>query len=212
MRSESYVKWVHGGGVNGFVCAVVVFIWWSIMFSFGYPGVRVWWLPVGMVLGWIAGQLIGKIVLGFTGNSAQQIYAPSGAGSTVQSHSHIDALEVQEKFREAADAWEVLVVEQPGNPWPLIKSGELYWRRLAEPQVALDRFREARDIPGIAPELQRYAMQKIIDVYLGPLNDEGRALVELRRMVEQHSGTRDADAARRAIASLKEARNETPPA
>ena len=211
MRSESYVKWVHGGGVNGLVGAVVVFTWWLIAYSFGYPGVAVWWLPVGMALGWIIAQTIGKIVLGVSGGSAQQIYAPSGAGSHVQTHSHIDALEVQEKFREAADAWEVLVVEQPANPWPLIKSGELYWRRLAEPQTALERFRLARDIPGIAPELQRYAMQKMIDVYLGPLNDEGRALVELRRMVELHSGTRDADAARQAIANLKSARNETPP-
>ena len=212
MRSESYVKWIHGGGINGFVCAVIVLTWWLIMFAFGYPGVRVWWLPVGMALGWVAGQAIGKIVLNFSGDSAQQIYAPSGAGSHVQSHSHIDALEVQEKYQLAVDAWEVLVVEQPGNPWPLIKSGELYWRKLSEPETALDRFRHARDLPGIAPELQRYAMQKMIDVYLGPLNDEGRALVELRRLVELHGGTRDADAARRAIASLKAGRNEPPAA
>ncbi len=212
MRSESYVRWIHGGGINGLVCAVVVFIWWIIAFSFGMDGVSIWWLVIGMPLGWVIGQTIGKVVLGVSGNSAQQIYAPSGAGSHVQSHSHIDALEVQEKFREAVDAWEVLVIEQPANPWPLIKSGELYWRRLKEPETALERFRHARDVPGIAPELQRYAMQKMIDVYLGPLNDEGRALVELRRMVELHGGTRDADAARQAINNLKAARNETPPA
>jgi len=212
MRSESYVKWVHGGGVNGLVCAIVVLIWWIIAFGFGMTGVTIWWLVIGMPLGWIVGQAIGKVVLGFSGDSAQQIYAPSGSGSHVQSHSHIDALEVQEKFREAADAWEILVIEQPANPWPLIKSGELYWRKLNEPQIALVRFRLARDLPGIAPELQRYAMQKMIDVYLGPLGDEGRALVELRRMVELHSGTRDAEAARQAILAIKAGRNETPPA
>ena len=42
MRSESYEKWVHGGGVNGLVCAVVVFIWWSIAFGFGMDGVSIW--------------------------------------------------------------------------------------------------------------------------------------------------------------------------
>src|ERR1019366_5099425 len=69
----------------------------------------------------------------------------------------------------AAAAWEAVAVSQPANPWPLMRAGELYLRVLGEPEMALDRFRLARDAPGITPEQQRYATQKVIDLYLGLL-------------------------------------------
>jgi hypothetical protein len=52
-------------------------------------------------------------------------------------------------------------------------------------------------------EHERYVSQKLIDLYLGPLAGEGRALVELRRLIERHPGTREAEGARSAIAGLK---------
>ena len=76
-------------------------------------------------------------------------------------------------------------------------------RELRQPERALDIFRRARDLPGITPERHRYASQKVIDVYLDSLKDDGRALVELRRLVEEHPGTREAEGARLAIARIK---------
>ena len=37
-----------------------------------------------------------------------------------------------------------------------------------------------------------YATQRLIDLYLGPLGDDMRALVELRRLVERNTGVRQA--------------------
>jgi hypothetical protein len=42
-----------------------------------------------------------------------------------------------------------------------------------------------------------------VDLYLGPLNDRGRALVELRRLVETYPDRREAQFARDAISRLK---------
>jgi hypothetical protein len=74
--------------------------------------------------------------------------------------------------------------------------------------MALDRFRLARDVPGITAEQQRYASQKVIDLYLGPLAQAGRAMAELRRLIDQHPGTPEAEGARTAIQHIKSRRGE----
>ena len=48
----------------------------------------------------------------------------------------------------------------------------------------------------------------LVDLHLGPLEDEGRALVELRRLIDGFPGTREAEMAREALAKLKESRRE----
>ena len=160
-------------------------------------------VPIFGVVGFFMGKTVGYALLEGSGRTAQAIYAPVGAGTYAQTHSHIDALEARGDYRGAADAWEAVVVSQPLNAWPLIRAGELYARQLNDPATAVERFIHARDVVGITPELQRYATQKIVDLYLGPLADPGRAMVELRRMIIAHPGTREAEFAREAIANLK---------
>jgi hypothetical protein len=49
-----------------------------------------------------------------------------------------------------------------------------------------------------------YVTQRLIDLYLGPLHNDIRVLVELRRLTERFPGTREADAAHRLLTRLKE--------
>jgi len=63
-----------------------------------------------------------------------------------------------------------------------------------------------RDIPGASARDALYAAQRLIGLYDGPLGEPGRALVELRRLVERHPGTDVAAGARAAIAQIKAAR------
>jgi hypothetical protein len=160
-------------------------------------------VAIGALLGAALGRFIGGALIQGSGKAAQYVYMPDATGTYTKTHSGIDAKEARGDVRGAADAWDALAVEEPDNPWPLIRAGELYFRQLGEPETALVRFQAARTIPGIHPEAQRFAVQKIIDLYLGPLNDRGRALVELRRMIEQHPGTREAIGAREALRTLK---------
>ena len=51
--------------------------------------------------------------------------------------------------------------------------------------------------------LQRYASQKIIDLLLGPLGDRGRAMTELRMLIDRHPASREAEGAREALRNLK---------
>ncbi len=203
--SERYLRWAHGGGIAGFMCAGAATIW-GIIFL-GMTGRGLVLLPFMALAGFVVGAAIGGFVVRASGKVALETLQPTAAGTYAQQHSAIQALEVQERFAEAVDAWEAVALAQPANPWPLIRAGELYRTHLREPARARERFLQARELPGIGAELRLYAMQKLIDLYLGPLDDEGRALVELRRIVEEFPATSDADAARRAIAAIKDARH-----
>ena len=160
-------------------------------------------LAMGATIGGAIGYVVGRAVMNGSEKAAESVYMPRAIGTYTKTHSGIDAMEAKGDVRGAAAAWDNVSIEEPGNPWPLIRAGELYFRKLDEPSLALDRFQLARKIPGIHPEQHRYVMQKIIDLYLGPLNDRGRALVELRRLIEEHPGTREATHAREALSRLK---------
>jgi lipopolysaccharide biosynthesis regulator YciM len=203
--SERYLKWAHGGGIAGFMCAGAATIW-GIIFL-GLSGGNWALLPLMALAGWVIGAAIGGFWVRASGTVALETLQPSAPGTYAQGYSAIQALEAQERFAEAIDAWESVAVAQPMNPWPLIRAGELYRTRLGDAQRARARFVNARDLPSITAELRLYAMQKLIDLYLGPLDDQGRALVELRRLVEEYPGTTDAEAARRAIAAIKDERH-----
>jgi len=45
-----------------------------------------------------------------------------------------------------------------------------------------------------------------VDLHLGPLADEGKAMVALRRLIDGYPDTREAAEAREALARLKAAR------
>ena len=205
MRSDRYLAWQHAGNGHGLYGAVAMVIFTAVAQSFGLPGVPRGFLtiPVAALIGFAAGKLVGFSLLESSGRVAQSVYAPTAAGSYTQTHSNIDAMEAAGDYKGAVAAWEAVAVSQPGKPWPLMRAGELYLRVLAEPEMALDRFRLARDAPGITPEQHRYASQKVIDLYLGPLADEGRAMAELRRLIDRHPGTREAEGARAAIQRIK---------
>jgi hypothetical protein len=205
MKTEQTIEFTHGGGLHGLWGAGVMLIFSGVAVGAGFPGFagRLWTIPVAVVIGFVAGKAMGGFILRTSGAAAAQVYAPTRAGFYTQTFSQIDTLEARGDCRGAVAAWEAVAVSQPQNPWPLIRAGELYFRTLHDPEMALERFRHARDVVGIAPEHHRYASQKIIDLLLGPLRDDGRALVELRRLIDQHPGTREAEGAREALAKLK---------
>jgi hypothetical protein len=84
-----------------------------------------------------------------------------------------------------------------------VRSAELYAEKLGDPATAIERFRLARTLPDMKPELTRYVSQKIVGLLLGPLDDKGRAMVELRMLIDRYPTSREADGARDALRNLK---------
>ncbi len=156
-----------------------------------------------MVAAFIGGA-VQRAVVGGAGKAALGVVAPSGDTTAyIPTFSHIEALEIRGDLDGAAEAWAAACAEHPRNALVHVKAADFHLRLRKEPVPALALYRTARDIPQASRELVRYAQSKIVDLHLGPLDDQGRALVELRRLIEAFPGTREAEEARTVLARLK---------
>jgi hypothetical protein len=205
-QSERYVAWVQRGGLGTVFTTLLgaIFLpagWYASGRPTPFPFLLL--IPLGALGGYAIGTAIGKFVVHGSGEAARAFTMPARAGFYASEHSEIDTLEVRGDFKGAVAAWEAVAIAEPDNPWPLVRSAELYARELGEPAVAVERFRMARSLPNVKPELQRYTSQKIIDLLLGPLGEKGRAMVELRMLMDKHPGSREAEGARDALRNLK---------
>jgi hypothetical protein len=68
---------------------------------------------------------------------------------------------------------------------------------------AAELYREVQRLPGLMSGQDVYVTNKLADLYLGPLEQPGRALVEFRRLADRYAGTKAAKHAKMAIANLK---------
>lgn len=168
-------------------------------------------LQAGLIIGLggaVAGALVGWFAWKFANGAGAGFRAfiqPSG-GSTpyAAQYSYEESLAVRGDVAGALEAYERRMVEQPGDADVRVRAAELYAGAGGDPARAAAIFRELRAIPRVPPERALYASQRLIDLYRGPLADEGRALVELRRIVESFPGSQAAAHAREAIRRLKE--------
>jgi hypothetical protein len=207
MTVNSGLRWIHLGVPQGILGGVIGILFTGLLQARGH-------LPGGLIVTLLGASVLGGIAWGINyalmrsgdklGNS---VYAPSGDTTKyIPTFSHIEAMEIRGDFAGAERAWDDACLEHPSNALVLVKSADFQLRLKKDPAAALERFRRVREMQGASSELIRYASQKVIDIHLGPLADEGRALVELRRMVELYPGTREAADAREVIAKIKEGR------
>lgn len=198
------LRFAHGGSMQGVYVGVLGAFFAVLLRVAGIVGGPFWLAPlVGGVGGFLAGRAIVRALFSGGEQLAKQIILPDAEGTYVPQYSHIEAMEVQEKYDEAFDAWMQVAAERPGNPSPLLRAADLKLRQLGDASAALALYEQVRRLPALRAEPLRYASQKIIDIHLAPGGDHGRALVELRRFVETFPEGREADGARAAIARLK---------
>jgi hypothetical protein len=160
-----------------------------------------------VVAGAIFGALTGYIGLAFGGAAgavAKAFTFPSGATTPYEEQfSYQEALAAKGDVAGALESYEAIVAERPGAVAPRMRAAELYAQRGRNPRRAAELFREIRGIPGASSREVVYAASRLVDLYDGALSEPGRALVELRRIIEQHPGTPVAQHARDALPRLK---------
>jgi Uncharacterized protein conserved in bacteria len=109
----------------------------------------------------------------------------------------------QGRLDEALASFESVIRDNPERVDARIRAAELYSREAGNPQRAAELFREAQRISTITSGQDVHVSHRLVDLLIGPLNDPGRALVELRRLIERYPGTPAALRAREALATLK---------
>lgn len=199
---------IDSGYVHGIVTGFCGLIFTPLLQAKGH-------LPDGILvtLGGVAlcygiGRGVWRLTIKSADRFGNAIYTPSGASTAyTPTFSHIEALEIKGDLDGAAAAWASAIAEQPGHAITLVRAADFHLRARQDPQTALEHYLRARSTAAGTQDLQRYVQQKLVDLYLGPLADEGRAMAELRRLIDAFPGTREADGARATLVELKAKRS-----
>lgn len=171
------------------------------------PGKGMVRLAIAMLLG-VAAWALAAVATYYIGHGAGQGFLrfiqPSGETTPyVETFSQQEALAMKGQLAEALASYEELIAAAPADPEVRIAAAEMYARTKADAKRAEALYREARRLPALAPVRDLWITNRLIDLYRGQLDDEGRALVELRRIVERFPSSREAAHARDAIARIK---------
>jgi hypothetical protein len=194
---------------------------------------RIYWycIPIGFVFGAFVGAKTGQpllcLVLGpivmtaiglglyhtlvaGTASLVSGAVLPDDRGGGGVAYSHIEALEARGDIGGALAAWEHAIATNPRAVAARVNAADLYVRKGANPTRAAELFRELQSHEKASDETRRYASQRLIDLYLGVLADEGRALVELRKLADRWPDSPEGRGAARAIADIKASRRRSP--
>ena len=127
--SDRYTAWKYSGGFGAVLGGSILFFalpagfytrGWTPPFPF------LLLFPIGGIVGAALGKFVSWALLEGSSQAAQSFTLPNTAGFYANEHSEILTLEVRGDFKGAVAAWEAVAVAEPGNPWPLVKSAELY--------------------------------------------------------------------------------------
>ena len=190
------------GAVYGIACGVL----------FGFPlgwflQLRGIWLLMFIAgAGWVMGttikQMTGAIVNG-TANAFLRLVWPSGNSTPyAKTYSAEQAMAVRGDFEGAMTAYGMAMRLNPDDPEPRFQAAEMLFRS-PTPRQAVALFSEGRRLAGENRARELYATQRLIDLYLGPLENPIGALVEVRRLIERFPGTKEAESARTLLDDLK---------
>jgi hypothetical protein len=136
------------------------------------------------------------LVVSTTGSVTDAMLHPGGSGMGPVPTSQAEFLFRRGDVDESMKTFDELRARYGDTVELLRFEADLHLGRGGDPARARDllvRLRQAKTCTS-ADEL--YATQRLIDLYFGVLHDEGRALVEMRRLADRFPGTRDAEGAR----------------
>jgi hypothetical protein len=150
-----------------------------------------------------------RVVHALTQRSMMSVLEPGGRVRDTAVYSHAEALAVKGDREAASKAFDQVRAEHGEKAALLRAEADVQLRPDGDAERArelLMRLRKAADATR-ADEL--YATHRLIDLYLGPIGDEARAVSELRRLVERFPGTRDAEGAQSELDRRRALKNTT---
>jgi tetratricopeptide (TPR) repeat protein len=190
------VHYIRAGGLGFMVFGLTT---GALLMRAGFQ----WWVvPAGIIAGTVAGSF-GWFLAAAAGGTWKHFMVDGSSTPYEEQYSREQALVMQGKADEALESFEVVIAAKPDAVSPRIKAAELYLNEKKNPQRAAELFREAQRIATIKASEDIYATNRLVDLLLGPLGDPGRALVELRRLIERYPTNPAAEHARKALRDLK---------
>jgi hypothetical protein len=163
--------------------------------------------PMNVVIAAVAGALtrfFTEALGDATGRVFQRFTMGGSTTPYVAQYSYQQTLVMQGRLDDALASFEAVIAEQPTAIDACLRAAELYARDGHNPVRAAELFRQVQHAGTAQPGQIAQATNRLVDLLLGPLDDPGRAQVELRKLSERLPGTAAAAHARTALARLKE--------
>ena len=127
---------------------------------------------------------------------------PTGSSTPYEpTYSNEQALAARGDHAGALEAYDEAMRLRPMDPEPRFQAAELL-AKSSTPEKAVRLFVQARRLSGSNRSKELYATQRLIDLYLGKLDDPRRARAELRQLVKRFPGTREAAASQKLLGEL----------
>ena len=129
----------------------------------------------------------------------------SGASTPYEEQfSYQESLVIRGQVDDALASYEAIIAEHPMAVSARLRAAALHASRGGNPQRAAELLREVMRMPGIGARDDIEASNRLIELLIGPRGEPGRAMVELRRLMDRHPGTDAAARAKLTLAELKE--------
>jgi len=165
-------------------------------------------LTLGTVLGGICGGILvgnlGPLLGSLFGGMWNTIAVNGGSTPSTPQYSRVHALVMQGKIDEALALIETTMSADPTDIQARIFAADLYLRERNNAERAAELLREAHAVRPMSAGDDVYIANRLVDLYVGPLNTPYKAIRELRRIVARYGNTSAANHARLALAALKE--------
>ena len=172
----------------------------GVFLGFGGPSLLLFMVGAIFVAGYTAYRIITDVPEAAARGLLRFVF-PSGYSTPYQpTFSHLQASAARGDVSAAVAGYREAIRLRPTDPEPRFQLAELLMQD-AKPAKAAWYLGQARRLTTSSAQ-ELYATQRMIDLYLGPLDDRLRAKMELKRLIERFPESREAKAARSILAEL----------
>jgi hypothetical protein len=154
------------------------------------------WAVYGLVVGFLSGVL-EPVIEGFF-----QLLANVGLMRAGGGYSAMETLVVRGHVQAAADAYGERARNPPERVEATLRRAALLAGPLGQPETAAVELDSLRSAPLSTRDDFRVGLA-LVDLHEHHLNDPGRAMAELRRLIDRHPTARDVRRLRAALGELK---------
>lgn len=154
------------------------------------------WAVYGLVVGFLSGVL-EPVIDGFF-----QLLASVGLRRTGAGYSAMETLVARGHIQAAADAYGERARNHPERVEATVRRAALLAGPLGQPETAAVELDSLRAAPLSSGDDFRVGLA-LVDLYEHQLNEPGRAMTELRRLIDRHPTARGARRLRAALKELK---------
>ncbi len=158
---------------------------------------------IGILIGAAVVFVVVVLISEAGGKIGSRLHLPSGRTTPHKpEHSQAQSLAVRGDYAEAADAYELLTLENPRDPEPYIQLARLHRDRLDDLERAVRWFRRALRDAEISSGQEILVLREIVEIYTHRLGEPARAGPYLARIAEKYPETPDGQWAERELDEL----------